>query len=516
MARARFSVRTKLLAGFLVVAFLLLGMAIIGGVFINGMSRQIEEITLIQEKTNHANNLEFLANQQMLALAGQFIQPVLTTSSLERETALFQGWFSAELDAIESISRPEEEELLRAIRESDAQFAVTSRSLTSLLEAGDIDEARAQYISQVASRTSAPDPPPGFALESSIQKLKLDAARQMTEATVAFDSESRVLKTLVWSFSGFSLGLALLLGFVMSSAFIRPVRLINAALARIADGDFAQRVNVPNRDEFGDLSQNVNKMSEQLSDLYEQLRSELAERERAEATLSARTAELAATNQELEAFSYSVSHDLRAPLRGIDGFSQALMNEYSDVLDEQALHYLQRVRTGSERMGQLIDDLLALSQVTRGEMRRENVDLSDLARTIVTGLQERDSQRQVEFVIQEGVVLNGDTRLLRVALENLRGNAWKYTGKHQKARIEFGSTEDDGKRTCFVRDDGSGFDMAYADRLFGAFQRLHDASEFEGSGIGLATVQRIINRHGGQIWAESAPEQGATFYFTLH
>ena len=229
-----------------------------------------------------------------------------------------------------------------------------------------------------------------------------------------------------------------------------------------------------------------------------------------------RTAELAATNQELEAFSYSVSHDLRAPLRGIDGFSQALMNEYSDVLDEQAQHYLQRVRTGSERMGQLIDDLLSLSQVTRGEMRREVVDLSDLARTIVTGLQESDPQRQVEFVIQDSVVVNGDTRLMRVALENLLGNAWKYTGKNQEARIEFGLTEDDGKRTCFVRDDGSGFDMAYADRLFGAFQRLHDQSEFEGSGIGLATVQRIINRHGGRIWAESAVDEGATFYFTLH
>ena len=228
-----------------------------------------------------------------------------------------------------------------------------------------------------------------------------------------------------------------------------------------------------------------------------------------------RTAELAATNQELEAFSYSVSHDLRAPLRGIDGFSQALMNEYSDVLDEQAQHYLQRVRIGSERMGQLIDDLLALLQVTRGEMRRENVDLSDIARTIVTGLQERDPQRQVEFVIQDGVALNGDTRLLRVALENLLGNAWKYARKKEEARIEFGLTEADGKRTCFVRDDGSGFDMAYADRLFGAFQRLHDASEFEGSGIGLATVQRIINRHGGHIWAESAVGEGATFYFTL-
>ena len=228
-----------------------------------------------------------------------------------------------------------------------------------------------------------------------------------------------------------------------------------------------------------------------------------------------RTAELDATNQELEAFSYSVSHDLRAPLRGIDGFSQALMNEYSDVMDEQANHYLQRVRTGSQRMGQLIDDLLALSQVTRGEMRREAVDLSKLAVSVVTDLQERDPHRKVEFIIQDGVVVNGDTRLMRVVLENLLGNAWKYTGKNQEARIEFGLTEDDGKRTCFVRDDGSGFDMAYADRLFGAFQRLHDQSEFEGSGIGLATVQRIINRHGGQIWAEAAVDEGATFYFTL-
>lgn len=451
----------------------------------------------------------------MLALAGQFIQPVLTTSSLERETALFQGWFSDELDAIERISRPEEEELLRAIRESDGQFAVTNGSLTSLLEAGDIDQARAQYISQVSSLTSAPDPPPGFALESSIQKLKLDAARQMTDATVAFDSESCVLKTLVWSFSGFSLALALLLGFVMSSAFIRPMRLIDAALARIAGGDFTPRVNVPNRDEFGDLSRNLNTMSEQLSDLYDQLRIELEERRRAETALEKRTEELADINTELEAFSYSVSHDLRAPLLSIDGFSLALLEDYNDVLDEEGQDYLRRVRTASQRMDQLIEDMLDLSRATRSDIHVASVDLSALAITVAEELRQRAPDRKVTFSAMEGLTANGDEGQLRIVLNNLLGNAWKYTGAHPEAKVEFGITKQDGVDVFFVSDDGDGFDMADAEKLFAAFQRLQGASEFEGSGIGLATVQRIIHRHGGEIWAKAAVEEGATFYFTL-
>jgi PAS domain S-box-containing protein len=228
-----------------------------------------------------------------------------------------------------------------------------------------------------------------------------------------------------------------------------------------------------------------------------------------------RTAELAATNRELEAFSYSVSHDLRAPLRSISGFSQALLEDYSDRLDEDGQDMLRRVNTAGQRMAQLIDDLLNLSRVTRAEMRRESVDLSGLARSIAVDLQQGQPGRDVELVIADGVVGTGDVRLLRVVFENLLGNAWKFTAKHDRARIEFGVQQEAGETVYVLRDDGEGFDMAYVDKLFGTFQRLHSSQEFEGTGVGLATVQRIVQRHGGRIWAEGAVGRGATFYFTL-
>jgi len=228
-----------------------------------------------------------------------------------------------------------------------------------------------------------------------------------------------------------------------------------------------------------------------------------------------RTRQLQAVNKELEAFAYSVSHDLRAPLRSIDGFSQVLLEDYTDKLDDEGKNYLQRVRSASQRMAQLIDDLLNLSRLTRGKMRYETVDLSALAQTIAMELQQSQPERDVAFTIALGLVAKGDAHLLQVALENLLGNSWKFAKKRGRVRIEFGYAETNGQPAYFVRDNGVGFDMAYADKLFGAFQRLHSHSEFEGAGIGLATVQRIIHRHGGDIWAESAVGQGATFYFTL-
>jgi PAS domain S-box-containing protein len=231
--------------------------------------------------------------------------------------------------------------------------------------------------------------------------------------------------------------------------------------------------------------------------------------------LQGQTSQLQAANKEMEAFSYSVSHDLRAPLRHVDGFSQILLEDYAEKLDDQGRRYLHQVREASQRMAQLIDDLLNLSRITRSELRRQSVDLSRMVETVAEALKKTEPDRAVEFVIQKGMTTEGDARLLRVLLDNLLGNAWKYTGKRSEARIEFGRTARDGKAAYFVRDNGAGFDMAYVHKLFGAFQRLHSVSEFPGTGIGLATVQRIVHRHGGQVWAEGVLDQGATFYFTL-
>jgi light-regulated signal transduction histidine kinase (bacteriophytochrome) len=234
-----------------------------------------------------------------------------------------------------------------------------------------------------------------------------------------------------------------------------------------------------------------------------------------EARIEARTAELAAANRELEAFSYSVSHDLRAPLRSIDGFSRILIEDYADRLDETGRRHLERICRSAQRMGELIDDLLKLSMVSRQAMHLARADLSALAAEILDELARAAPGRQVETQVAPGCTALCDARLLRVLLQNLLENAWKYTGKAAAARIEFGCTPEGGRTVFHVRDNGAGFDMAHAGKLFLPFQRLHRAEDFEGTGVGLATVRRVVQRHGGRIWAESAPGQGATFCFTL-
>lgn len=234
-----------------------------------------------------------------------------------------------------------------------------------------------------------------------------------------------------------------------------------------------------------------------------------------EALVAERTRELEASNKELEAFSYSVSHDLRAPLRSIDGFSRVLLDDCEDKLAPDDKSHLQRIRAATQRMGALIDDLLVLSRVTRAGMTRRRIDLSALADSIVGELRGAYPQRSVTVHIEPGVTALGDAALLRVVLENLLGNAWKFTAKTENARIEFGAAPAVGRPAYFVRDNGAGFDMKYADKLFGVFQRLHGMEEFPGTGVGLASVQRIVARHGGRIWAEGAVGEGATFHFTL-
>jgi len=228
-----------------------------------------------------------------------------------------------------------------------------------------------------------------------------------------------------------------------------------------------------------------------------------------------RTAELAASNQELESFSYSVSHDLRAPLRALNGFSHLLEEEYAHRIDANGLNYLARIRAASQRMGELIDNLLDLARVSRQELKRVRVDLSALANEIREALEEQAPERKVDWRIDSGLAVRADPVLAKALLENLLRNAWKFTAECEEARIEFGATAQHGETVYCVRDNGAGFEMAYADKLFKPFQRLHDAKRFEGTGIGLAIVHRVLRRHGGRIWAEGAPGEGAAFFFTL-
>ncbi len=258
--------------------------------------------------------------------------------------------------------------------------------------------------------------------------------------------------------------------------------------------------------------QQLEERSEQIAGLNAEL---TTINEELEKRVEQRTLELAVSNQELEAFSYSVSHDLRAPLRTIDGFSLALKEDFSDCLNEEGQDYINRVRNGVQRMGTLIDALLQLSRVTRSEVQRERVDMSSAVRLVFDELKAAAPDADVELRVQPGVLAMADSRLVRIAFENLVGNAFKYSSRTEHALVEFGSDVRDGRTVYFIRDNGVGFDMQYVDRLFTAFQRLHGDREFKGSGIGLATVSRIIRRHHGAIWAEGEVGKGATFFFTL-
>jgi len=331
-----------------------------------------------------------------------------------------------------------------------------------------------------------------------------------------------------------SLGTSLLLSTRLQAMIAKPLLEVTQTARRVVDHhDYSQRAIKHGDDEVGVLVDAFNQMLTQiqlretaLQAANEALQLEIADHKLAraevaelnetlETRVAERTAELEAVNKELESFSYSVSHDLRTPLRGIDGFTVILLENYGDKLDEQGRHYLERVRSATERMSHLIDDLLQLSRTIRSEMNLTKVNLSEMASSIVNDLQESMPDRTVEFLIEPDMIIQADAVLMRVALENLINNAWKFTSKKPLARIEVGSMMHAGKKTYFVRDNGTGFDMKYAEKLFGAFQRLHSASEFDGTGVGLANVQRIINRHGGRVWAEAKLNEGATFYFTL-
>jgi signal transduction histidine kinase len=295
-----------------------------------------------------------------------------------------------------------------------------------------------------------------------------------------------------------STGLA---AWVINRGVLAPIGRLEQATREVSAGNWNYELDIVSNDEIGEMSRNFVAMTHSL-------RLSFAQVER-------NNHELAALNKEIEAFSYSVSHDLRGPLRSMDGFSLALLEDYGDKLDDEARDSLERIRAASQRMGRLIDELLGLSRVTRAELTLRPVNLSEIAQEIADSLDQQNPTRHVEWAIQENIVVQADKPLMQIALQNLLENAWKFTAKVDKPVIRVGTVERHGKQECFVADNGVGFDMAYADRLFGAFQRLHHESEFPGTGIGLAIVHRIFRRHEGKIWAQAQPGLGATFFFQL-
>jgi signal transduction histidine kinase len=312
--------------------------------------------------------------------------------------------------------------------------------------------------------------------------------------------------------------ISLIVALLVSSAFrksvARPIiELANTARSVSRDQDFSLRA--PPVPEKGELTVLVDSFNEMLREIQKRDTALQRAHDELEQRVSERTRELVSANQELEAFSYSVSHDLRGPLEAMDGFGYLLLRQYGAKLDDQGRELIQGIRSSGKRMAELIDDLLNLSRVTTSTIHREKVDLSVIARSIMDDLCRTAPARKVEFVITQKEEVYGDAHLLRIAMENLLRNSWKYTSHHDHARIEFGRIQQNGEPAYFVKDDGSGFDQRSADRLFQPFQRLHSTAEFPGNGVGLATVKRIIHRHRGEVWAEGTPEKGATFYFTL-
>ncbi len=329
--------------------------------------------------------------------------------------------------------------------------------------------------------------------------------------------------------------------FYLQKNIIGPLLSLSALTRKLAESrDYSLRAEKTSDDEIGYLVDAFNAMLDEvarskhnLEKINAELQKEVVERLEAEDALrkseenilslnaelekrvQERTVQLEIANNELESFSYSVSHDLRAPLRAIDGFSQALIEDYQESLDATGADYLRRVRAAAQKMGNLIDDMLKLSKVNRTEMNCAEINLSEMVETILQELQEIEPERQVAVKVTSGLTAWCDAHLMKIALSNLLNNAWKYTSKIEKACIEFGMRPFDEEIAFFVQDNGAGFDMAYASKLFGAFQRLHTAAEFPGTGVGLATVKRVISRHGGRVGAKSEINKGATFYFTL-
>jgi signal transduction histidine kinase len=316
---------------------------------------------------------------------------------------------------------------------------------------------------------------------------------------------------LAWIITGIASAISLaagLLGLFFARTITRPVRHLAAGAEEIGEGNLEYRVGTASKDEIGGLSRAFDRMTESL-------KATMVSRDELEQRVRDRTAQLEAANKELEAFSYSVSHDLRAPLRAIDGFSGAVLEDYFDKLDDQGKRFLSIIRSNTQKMGRLIDDLLAFSHLGRQEISPSDISMTDLAKGVFEEIKPPANERNLQFDMTTLPLAQGDRSMMKQVFANLLSNAIKFTRPREMATVEIGGTNDGAENIYYVKDNGVGFDMQYVNKLFGVFQRLHSTDEFEGTGVGLAIVQRIIHRHGGRVWAEGKLGEGATFFFTL-
>ncbi|WP_116139243.1 PAS domain-containing sensor histidine kinase [Trinickia diaoshuihuensis] len=368
------------------------------------------------------------------------------------------------------------------------------------------------------------------AIRDITERKKADELRAQLAAIVDSSEDAIIGKSLDGTIRSWNSGAQRIFGYVAEEMIGKPISVLlppgrqgeePAIIERLKHGERVETFESVRRRKDGrdiDVSVTISPIHDSRGNVVgaSKVARDISASKRAEEVLARAKEATDAANRELEAFSYTVAHDLRAPLRGIDGFSQALLEDYSAKIDEQGQRHLRRVRESAQHMAELIDCLLTLARVSRNELRHEPVNLSGLANAVAERLRVSQPERSVEFLIDDGLTATGDHRLLGVVLDNLLGNAWKFTRKQPSARIEFASMPQDGQPVFYVRDNGAGFDMAFASKLFGVFQRLHSADEFEGTGVGLATAQRIVRRHGGHIWAEGEVGRGAAFYFTLN
>ena len=386
----------------------------------------------------------------------------------------------------------EQAEVLDDLRQ---RSTATHRMFAELLATGDAlsapsDDAVRRFEAQLSSRL--------LILQ---QESLADAFVLADFATERIHAAQRRVVLVILAGLGLIAATTVIAAWLIHRSVLAPIGRLQQATREVAAGNWNFKLDSGAQDEIGEMSRNFDAMTQTLRESFAQI--------------ERKNQELATLNREIEAFSYSVSHDLRGPLRSMDGFSMALLEDYGERLDDEAKDYLRRIRAASQRMGRLIDELLGLSRVTRAELSVKSVNLSVIAREIAESLEQQQPDRAVQWVIDDGMTVQADRSLMQIAMQNLLENAWKFTGKTDKPVIRVGMVEHDGKKDCFVADNGVGFDMAYADRLFGAFQRLHHESEFAGTGIGLAIVQRIFNRHDGRIWVHAKPGHGATFFFNL-